>query len=225
MDREVRRELAATSDNPDVLSELVQGDDYDALILALKNPNLSIADMYTFAEYDWDYRSALAENPNLPDELLHKLLNDEDDDVYKHLLWNPRLSESDIKKLVESLTPEFTSYSTIFDKTSPIVLERLSKYCTDGDTLENIARNPNVSPEILERLSNSEDIDVRCRVANNENISQETIKKLLKDPSAYVRECLAANPSVTKGDREILAGDPSERVRRRAEMYIGVYAK
>lgn len=225
MDREVRRELAEESDNSDILSELVRGDDYDALILALKNPNLSIADMYTFAEYDWDYRMALAENPNLPDELLYKLLNDEDEDVYKHFLWNPRLPESEVERLVEKLSPDYTQHITIFDETKPIVLERLSKYCTDGDTLENIARNPHVSPEILDRLSYSKDVDIRCRVAINENISQETIKRMLSDPDVYVRECLVANPSISKEDREILARDPSARVRRRAELYIQEYAQ
>ena len=224
-DYETRREIAEITTAPKVLHELVYGNDYDTTLKALANPNLSIEDMYAFIKEDWDYRSALALNPNLPDDILNKLLNDKNSDVYHKLLWNPRLPEPEVKKLVESLPNTFSSRITIFDETKPIIMERLSKYCNDPDTLENIAHNPNVSEEILDRLSNAEDINVRCVVALNPNISQKTIKYLLNDPDQYVRESLAANPTVSNEDRQILAEDPSARVRRRAELYIQEYGE
>ena len=222
-DPETLKEIAETTTDPAILSEILYSDDYTATIIALSNPNLSISDMYAHADADWDYRAALAENPNLPDDLIQKLFNDTDSDVYDRLLWNPKLSDTEVQQLLTKVSDDYTRQITLFDDTKPIILDRLGKYSTDSATLRNIARNPNISSEILDRLSKSNDINVRCTVATNDNLSQETIQYMMTDSSPYVRECLAANPNISTEDLRVLAHDESARVRRRAEDYLGVW--
>ncbi len=58
-----------------------------------------------------------------------------------------------------------------------------------------LARNPNTSPESLERLANDEDSCVRYWIARNPNTLPETLDRLANDYDWVVRHGVVRNPN------------------------------
>lgn len=80
-------------------------------------------------------------------------------------------------------------------------------------TLLFIARNHNISIELLSILARDRDETVRCNVAKNPNISVKLSDNLVRDNYRGVRHCPALNPQVSTEILEILAGDRDEKIR------------
>ena len=83
----------------------------------------------------------------------------------------------------------------------------------NSDVRENIARHPNTSTEILDRLSYDNNNDVRYFVARNPNTSTETLDRLSYDDDD-VRHNVAQNPNTSIETLERLSYDGDNRVRR-----------
>jgi len=84
-----------------------------------------------------------------------------------------------------------------------------------------VAENPNTPPEILAKLAEDKDCDVRVAVAGNLNASRHTLAKLAKDP--YSLAAVAENPNtprhiLAKLARHILA----ESAKSAKDIYIAI---
>src|SRR4030067_1440149 len=80
-------------------------------------------------------------------------------------------------------------------------------------SIEDIARNTGTPPEILAKLSNDQDADVRWYIAENPNTPPEILAKLSNDKDADVRWYVAENPNTPPEILAKLSNDVSEDVR------------
>jgi hypothetical protein len=138
----------------------------DTKILAT-NPDLPIDIMQKLLEdKDWNVRKNLASNPKIPIEIMQKLLEYEDYYVRGNLALNPKLPIEIMQKLSE-------------DKNYYI------KY--------NLALNPKLPIEIMQKLLEDKDWNIRKNLANNPNLPIEIMQKLLEDERAGVRTTIRDN--------------------------------
>lgn len=79
------------------------------------------------------------------------------------------------------------------NSTNPEILEKLSND-ENISVRVFVADNPNTPPDVLDNLSN-DDASIKASVARNENTSTETLEKLSTDNKDYVRSAVADNPN------------------------------
>ena len=69
----------------------------------------------------------------------------------------------------------------------------ITRFLAVPSTHSSLARNPVVSPQILELLSHSTNSQVRACVAANANTSEATLAQLVNDPEWLVRDSAQRN--------------------------------
>ena len=74
------------------------------------------------------------------------------------------------------------------------VMKKLSDHENEQVRID-VALNSSTTPEILEKLSDDQEIYVRSAVARNKNTPGKTLNKLSQDPEMYVREEVSKNPN------------------------------
>ena len=86
----------------------------------------------------------------------------------------------------------------------------------------NLAKNKNTSPEILEKLAEDEDKNVRKAVAKNPKTPVDILKKLVEDKKWEVRYEVAENPNTPvealrklADDKDWIVGSAAERALRK----------
>ena len=78
----------------------------------------------------------------------------------------------------------------------------------------NLAKNKNASPEILEKLADDEDANVRYYVAENPKTPADILKKLAReDEESGVRQAVAYNPNTPADILKKLAEDKDDDVK------------
>ena len=193
-DRDTQWELAQTSDDTDLLSQLAESYDEQIVYQVLKNPNTSPELLKKFVDinpraynYDWHKAELAMENPNMPIEVLSDL------DKYSHL-W-------------ESIA--------VNDSTPVSVLQKLISKCPADnyiDLISIIAINPNAPMDLLDRMFNSDSIPNLCRLAKNTNLPRYMQESLSEHSDQYVRENLACNLGVDTDILQKLRNDESRSV-------------
>ncbi|MFZ4795976.1 MAG: PcfJ domain-containing protein [Bacteroidia bacterium] len=97
--------------------------------------------------------------------------------------------------------------------TKPDVLEKLSND-RDPNIRGLVAQNKNTSKETLEKLTDDRDPNIKGLVAQNQNTSKETLEKLSDDQDRSILEAIANNP-----------GASPETLDKLANTKIGIYHK
>ena len=82
-----------------------------------------------------------------------------------------------------------------------------------------VAADPNSDPEILQLLSDSDDVVIRGKVAMNPSTSVEVLSLLADDVDPYVRGCIASNECAPVDILMKLADDSDYRVRVEVALY------
>jgi hypothetical protein len=226
-DGETRMDIARTSSDPEVLSDLVAMDPrhtdtdvYRSIIIALSNPNLSLEDMYKYANASWDYKCELAKNPNLPDELLQKLAHDEDIDVQQNCLWNPNLPDADAERIVNSIKPDHLTWLANYGGNNPYMLIRIGTYSTDRRALSAVADNPATPIDTLYLLGTSDEQWVLQSLGTNPSTPIDLLEQLLQHHDQYIRAWAIGSPNITVEMLQPLLNDKSKYVRETAERRL-----
>ena len=90
----------------------------------------------------------------------------------------------------------------------------------DEDVRCRVAKNPNIPAEILRKLAEDDDEEVRRRVAWNSNTSVEILSKLAEDENGDVKRGVAMNPNTPVKVLIKLAKDKAWYVREAAEKQL-----
>ena len=126
---------------------------------------------------------SVAHNPNTSVDVLKKLEKNTSvyvSDAAKEELKKKLPKDGLVSNLSTSEKMDLAETSTDKD-----VLDDLAKDENEY-VLNELAKNPNLSPESLDKLSNNPSTKIRGNVAQNPNTSQETLKKLAGDESNFV---------------------------------------
>lgn len=92
----------------------------------------------------------------------------------------------------------------------------------DDDHAIQLLRWAELPPELLDRMSQSEDDELRQGAAVSRSLPRETMARLAQDEEWEVRAALAANPSVDRATLERLAADDDSDVRTAVARRQGV---
>lgn len=185
-------------------------------------------------------KKGVANNPNTWPSTLEKLSRD----IYvsSQVINNPRLPISALNHLskhslkyvlnrpdVDQLPPELLKkipewqrrnqelieigcYLAIHPHTSPQTLEKLSK-SPQVEVRKKVIENPNIAPELLEKLAQDKDFQVRQKVAASPQASEQILARLAKDKKMSVRIEVAKNNLTPRYLLQKLVLDPKEPVR------------
>jgi len=137
----------------------------------------------------YSIQAHLAQNTNLPLDILEELGNGESVLARSYIATNP-------------LTPS----------------ELLEKLASDEDQLVRmrVVTSEKIKPETMIRLSEDEEADVRAQVGYNSK-DLELLEKLSSDPASFVRMKVALNKATSTSTLEKLKNDRNSDVRNWAE--------
>lgn len=183
-----RRNLASNSNTPPhVLEYLLNNWEYDD------------------DKYDNELCRRLAENRNTPVNTLEKLSQSNGYRVTKAVLNNPSIPLSTLKKFAQR---DF-SINAVTESD-----EDSSYYQSEEYFLSQLARNPKLSPEILEILVNNVNPEVRYSLIHHRNITTKIQAILANDESPQVRKAVAGYRKSPIEILELLTTDESPDVRQ-----------
>lgn len=127
-------------------------------------------------------------------------------------------SAEEFKRYVESDNEE--EFLKSRDSASDDVwFDVLSKY---PELSRQVAFNSTISMSVLEKLSESEDSEVRWDIATKRRISRPIFERLARDSDASVRHRIACNPKVPADILIQLALDEDELVAEAAKKRLKV---
>ena len=201
----------AVTENENVTSEILEklfqnlsdGGDPVAIELA-KNEKTSVKILEKLFETSEVSHMALALNPNTPQEILEKFINNGETDTnfntHYSILGNVAENPSATKEMLVKLSYVDIAYVRVAvaeNKNTPKnVLVRLSVDTAHG-VRERVAQNPNTPIEILVRFASEKFPKLRAGVAHNISAPVEVLDKLSKDENSTVRKNVASNPSTS----------------------------
>ena len=129
------------------------------------------------------------------------------------------------KMLVSSAGDDIESMSTdeklklLKNNASPELLEKLAED-EDWEVRETVARNPKTPVDILRKLALDEDEHVRQSVAINPNTTADILKKQAEDEDWVARETVAMNPKTPDDILRKLALDEDKHVSKADEKQL-----
>ena len=123
----------------------------------------------------------------------NKVNNTADEETLESVARSNFVHPETLKKVFEKTNKE--SIKTAIARNSNVSEEILAKLANDPDEKVRIevARNPKTSSSILTKLSNDKSIEVRKLIAQNKNTSQEVLSKLSTDENIDVKMCVIEN--------------------------------
>ena len=217
---------------PIVLEQLASNSDLATIRIVASKANTPANVLERLAEHqDYTVRYNVALNPNTPDtalELLARFNHSEanapsatknalktmmagadKNQIRIFIASNPRTPLAALEMLAnreflreENATPS-TDHSMFFPRRN------------DEEVLEALARNPNLTPELLERLARDPSPNVRSKLIHNPNITLELWALLARDEDVAVRLELAERSHCPITILELLASDEDKDVRQK----------
>jgi len=183
-------ELAAYSDDPEVLLELAKDEYWKVREFVSENPNTPLEALKILSEDDdKDVRVYVAQNPNTTIDILEQLMYDEEWEVRWEVARNPNISIDMLRQLAN-------------DKNEQVRIQ--------------VAANPNTPSDVLRNLANDENEQVKFEVARNFNTPEDVLRELANDEGAYVRAVVVENPNIPVDVLSVLLKDDIIWVRDKA---------
>lgn len=206
-DREARYDLAETQSqdpttSPATLAKIVE-------------------QYFIFNRFQWTLE-CVASNPNASPETLAKLATHNWSDIRRAVAANPNTLPETFDILIEPPTDHPKEYyskinNESFDEDESDDVDREFAIDAYYNTLQEVARNPNVPAETLWRLhyitKYTDELEVDRRLALNPNSPLKLLHELGASGIEYIREAVASNPNTHDGLLMDLAEDDDESVR------------
>ncbi len=123
----------------------------------------------------------------------------------------PEVDIEDDLEFIKKYT-DYNIYLAQNPKTSSEVLMKLANN-EDNNIRMSVAKNPNTSVEILEKLANDKDWQIRLIIAKNQKAPKEVLMKLADDKDNAVKESVASNSNTPIKVLEKLADDKDWQIR------------
>lgn len=101
--------------------------------------------------------------------------------------------------------------------TEEVWLDVISRY---PELSRLVVANGSISTDVLEKLSLSDDVDVRWHVAMKRRINRSTFERLATDKSVMVRHRVACNPKTPRDLLNLLATDEDDLIAEAAKKRL-----
>ncbi|MEM9927128.1 MAG: hypothetical protein AAF915_25855, partial [Cyanobacteria bacterium P01_D01_bin.50] len=185
----------------------------------LEDPNINtkllekIATVYTSLRV----RAAIAQNPNVPIELLKNLIKDDEYEIYLAAAKNPNTPIEILQQLAQHNSSDIRIAVVQNPNTT---LELLGILAKDNDTSIRaaVSINPKLSqnsdvPETSQNLIEDDNCEINLQAAKNPNTPIDVLQQQDKHNSSDIRIAVAQNPNTTIESMEILAKDNDPSIR------------
>ena len=134
--------------------------------------------------------------PDISEDLLTQLSKSEDNNIKYAVAQHPNTPMSVLEEMLDTTDHNFIS------------------------TEFYVAKNPNLSPELAVRLSQSTSDSVRAQIAKNPNLPLENFEELAQDPDWYVRSVIALSDRASDEILSKLVSDSDEQVVKSARVVL-----
>jgi hypothetical protein len=190
--KEVRRFVANNPrTNPADINLLVKaGSTPDLMQLSDSNPEMEATELDTLSRRGLWARQLVVRHPNTSPNTLARLICDAAPKIREWAAVHPNVPQETIQTLIRAgSSTDYQGFAPPDPTLSPEDLRQLSQLGPWAEWV--VAANPNTPPDLLERLAQSPDWQVRQLVAKNPNTSQAVLAQLAGDRVAEVSEATA----------------------------------
>ena len=160
---------------------------------------------------DWNFKVAVASNPNASKETLDALAEYPSDKIDILLASNPSLNPETHKKLARANLVWIRAGAAKNSMASPEILAELADDRSNVVKIA-VAGNKNTSPETLAKLADDCSNVVKIAVAGNKNTSPKTLEHLANE-CEWLYETIAANPQTNGATLAKIAMSEKKEVR------------
>jgi len=184
------------------------------------HPNTPASTLRLLANDDYSVtRCAVSENPNTPADALEPMLRREDmkDSLYTticlHLAERRDAPASLLELLASNIYAGAREIVARRSDTPLTALERLVATESHEFVLKGLTRNPSLTPELLARLAEHPNPEVRSHLIDNPSLTPELWQQLTADGAKSVRGAIANFPGSPIAVLETLATDEETEIR------------
>jgi NACHT domain len=161
-------------------------------------------------------RFIIANDENIPTQVLLNIARDKSAEVRERILKNPNFPEEALIEFIndEDSFVESAAISKINDKKLQTEVGMI-EFSTSKNSLirSEIGRSEHTPPEILVKLVKDDILNVRRSIAGNENATEEILLQIINDEDVHTRQFIASNLSATEAVLSFLSADESSMVR------------
>ncbi|MUG93980.1 hypothetical protein F7734_16905 [Scytonema sp. UIC 10036] len=155
----------------------------------------------------------IARNPNSSPQLLENLLNKHYEEVAGAMVERQEIPVNVMEKLLENQSQYVREPVASRHNLPPELMAKIIATETEEPVLMSLARNPNLTPELLTQFIQHSNSNVRTAVVGHPNLIEAHWQQLAQDKALPVREAVAASGSVPHYILELLSTDERAEVR------------
>lgn len=155
----------------------------------------------------------IARNPNSSPQLLEKLLNKNDEEVAGAMVERNEIPVNLMERLLENKSHYVREVIALSHNLPPELMAKIIATESEEPVLISLARNPNLTPEILTQFIQHSNANVRTVLVRHPNLTEAHWQQLAQDRALPIREAVAASGNVPAQVLELLSRDEKVEVR------------
>ncbi|MEH2025902.1 hypothetical protein [Nostoc sp.] len=155
----------------------------------------------------------IARNPNSSPQLLEKLLNKYDEEVAGAMVERNEIPVNLMGRLLEHKSQYIREVIASSLNLPPELMAKIIATEPEEPVLISLARNPNLTPELLTQFIQHSNANVRIALVRHPNLTEAHWQQLAQDRALPVREAVAASGNVPAQVLELLSRDEKVEVR------------
>ncbi|MEH1949844.1 MAG: hypothetical protein V7K77_23260 [Nostoc sp.] len=155
----------------------------------------------------------IARNPNSSPQLLERLLNKHDEEVTGAMVERNEIPVNLMERLLENKSQYVREVIALSQNLSPDLMAKIIATEPEEPVLISLARNQNLTPELLTQFIQHSNSNVRTALVRHPNLTEAHWQQLAQDRALPVREAVAASGNVPAQVLEFLSTDEKVEVR------------
>ncbi|PHM10468.1 hypothetical protein [Nostoc sp. 'Peltigera malacea cyanobiont' DB3992] len=155
----------------------------------------------------------IARNPNSSPQLLERLLNKHDEEVTGAMVERNEIPVNLMERLLENKSQYVREVVASSHNLPPELMAKIIATESEEPVLISLARNPNLTPELLTQFIQHSNANVRTALVRHPNLTEAHWQQLAQDRALPVREAVAVSGNVPAQVLELLSTDEKVEVR------------
>ncbi|AFZ57464.1 hypothetical protein H6G54_26345 [Anabaena cylindrica FACHB-243] len=155
----------------------------------------------------------IARNPNSSPQLLEKLLNKHDEEVTGAMVERNEIPVNLMARLLENKSQYVREVIALSHNLPPELMAKIIATEPEEPVLISLARNPNLTLELLTQFIQHSNANVRIALVRHPNLTAAHWQQLAQDRALPIREAVAASGNVPAQVLELLSTDEKVEVR------------
>ena len=160
-----------------------------------------------------DVRRKIALRTDLPEDMIRKLADDEDEYVRSNISNARNLPEDIVRKFANDNIPTVRISIANNSNLSEDLIRKLAED-TDGRVRKVIAKHPSLPEDLIRKLAEDREEWVKIEISQRPSLPEDLIRKIAEDKSELVRYNISYRHKLPEDVARKLAEDESEAIRQ-----------